>query len=364
MQISLRSHLIAGTAAVVGAGAIAMTPVVAQHEALPNIQLPSASAAVALAGFDSPITELIGTIGLAGNYLFSPDAGPSPMLPPTVGLLPQFITGALPIIRQLGLDGSDYITTTAGALLTAAGITSEVTWNLPGNLIDAGKLAIGGDVDLAIALLQATVLDPLIAAGKTAINGLAYPVQYALKRAIAVGEFLVNDIGSIAQIVAGQAKVVVDSFTRVINNTINAGSAEGAWNALVDGFFGAGPGSVPSVLLNVTVGFGQNVDPLDPLSDFVPSTRTVVWGAGQAIKGILASTTPPPPPITAAKKSVAASVAAKRSAAPSVAAVSSSADNNGGASVGGGDNGGSKSAGKSSSNSGNSDRGSSKASKH
>ena len=31
MQISLRSQMIAGTAAVVGASAIALTPVVAQH---------------------------------------------------------------------------------------------------------------------------------------------------------------------------------------------------------------------------------------------------------------------------------------------------------------------------------------------
>ncbi len=73
MQISLRSQMIAGTAAIVGASAIALTPVVAQHEMLPNIQLPSASSAVALAGFDSPITELLGiTWALSVAYLFSP----------------------------------------------------------------------------------------------------------------------------------------------------------------------------------------------------------------------------------------------------------------------------------------------------
>ena len=152
MQISLRSHLIAGTAAVVGASAIALTPVIAQHEALPNIQVPSASSAeVALAGFDSPITELLGSIGVGGAFLFSPAVAPfvPPGWPlPTLGLLPQFITGALPIVRQLGLNGSDYITTTAGALVTAGVITSEVTWNLPGHLLEAATLAINGDVDL------------------------------------------------------------------------------------------------------------------------------------------------------------------------------------------------------------------------
>ena len=53
MQISLRSQLIAGTAAVVGASAIAMTPVTAAHISLPSVQVPSA-AQVVLAGFDSP----------------------------------------------------------------------------------------------------------------------------------------------------------------------------------------------------------------------------------------------------------------------------------------------------------------------
>ena len=41
MQISLRSHLIAGTAAVVGASAIAMTPVMGAQLSLPAINVPT-----------------------------------------------------------------------------------------------------------------------------------------------------------------------------------------------------------------------------------------------------------------------------------------------------------------------------------
>ena len=61
MQISLRSQMIAGTAAVVGASAIAMTPVTPVGQAnlaMPDLQIPSA-AQVALAGFDSPLSELL-----------------------------------------------------------------------------------------------------------------------------------------------------------------------------------------------------------------------------------------------------------------------------------------------------------------
>ena len=70
MQISLRSHLIAGTAAVVGASAIALTPVMGAQLSLPAINVPTV-AKVTLAGFDSPISELLGSVILGGQLLFS-----------------------------------------------------------------------------------------------------------------------------------------------------------------------------------------------------------------------------------------------------------------------------------------------------
>ena len=68
MQISLRSQLVAGTTALVGATAIAMTPIA------PAVSLPSlnvSKAAVALAAIDNPITALINTGGLAIDYLIN-----------------------------------------------------------------------------------------------------------------------------------------------------------------------------------------------------------------------------------------------------------------------------------------------------
>ncbi|MGB6887772.1 MAG: hypothetical protein WBD88_06245, partial [Mycobacterium sp.] len=143
MQISLRSHLIAGTAAVVGASAIAMTPVMGAQLSLPSISTPSV-AKVALAGFDSPISELLGSVILGGQLLLN--TGPQNAADPAawgptafgtttggvftpyfgadliagglvasglylggaegdfgVGVLPQIIDDALPIIRQLGI---------------------------------------------------------------------------------------------------------------------------------------------------------------------------------------------------------------------------------------------------------------------
>lgn len=72
MQISIRSQLVAGTAAVVGASAIAMTPVTQASLTLPDLRIPSANQ-VALAGFDSPLSELIGTFNSFNQWLASSD---------------------------------------------------------------------------------------------------------------------------------------------------------------------------------------------------------------------------------------------------------------------------------------------------
>ena len=69
MQLSLRSQMIAGTTALVGASAIALTPV-APAVNLPALKAPSL-ANIALAAFDSPITALLNTSVMATNYLFS-----------------------------------------------------------------------------------------------------------------------------------------------------------------------------------------------------------------------------------------------------------------------------------------------------
>ena len=138
MQISLRSHLIAGTAAVVGVSAIAMTPVTMQHLRVPVIPVPSVSAGVALAAFDSPISQLIETLGLTNTYLFSPT--PWQTYAPwsdlsALGVVPQIINDHLPIISQLGQNGADYLLQTFTGLGTSAYLLSEGVWNAAANLL-------------------------------------------------------------------------------------------------------------------------------------------------------------------------------------------------------------------------------------
>ena len=356
MQISLRSHLIAGTAAVVGASAIAMTPVMGAQLSLPAINVPTV-AKVTLAGLDSPISELLGSVILGGQLLFNtsqdvtdadlwgptafpfaptapaPDAGSAPVFPggawcvapgaceallsdqlggySSIGLLPQIIDDALPITRQLGINGSDYLNV-AVAGLSAAGIAlSEGVWNAAGDLLTL-------DIPGALATLAASIS----AAGTLALGSGAYVLSGVVTRAQAVIEAVIGSLPLVIGSVVAQLNLVVNKTIQIVEETatqIGLGSFEGAWNAAVDGIFGAT--GIPGTILNITIGAGQQTGaipygpvtatpPLTPTTEsiaanYVPSVRTVVQSAVKGIANALAT------PVPAA---VAATPAAAKSA--------------------------------------------------
>ena len=156
MQISLRSQMIAGTTAIVGAAAVAMTPIA------PAVQLPalsSSNAAVALAAYANPFSALFNSINLGVNYVingnYSVDAGggatnwpaagisdyvnagvlpypywsipegsgPLPSIT-NVGLIPNFLTVPFPVGTQVVNNWIGYVNTAyqAGAQLINAGL--------------------------------------------------------------------------------------------------------------------------------------------------------------------------------------------------------------------------------------------------
>jgi hypothetical protein len=346
MQISLRSQMIAGTAAIVGASAIAMTPVIAQHEMLPNIQLPSASAAVTLAGFDSPLTELIKSLGLVNKYINDT----TPIGPPntTYGLLPEIITDALPIIRQLGLNGSDYIYQSVKGLGTSAGLVSEGVWNAAGQ-------ALSGNFQAAITTLTTAIQlagQNALTAGQYVLTGVTTRLQAVINGLSPLLSTLVTStVNQLTVLVGLPIKIAQDTFT-----ALTGGNFQLAWNTAVDGLLG--PTGIPGVVSSLTIGLG-----LPPSVQFpagVPSVRTEISTLVKTVKAGLATANPAPPPL-AATKSVAASAAAAKAVAPSTAAVKKAAP---AASATAGDNNGGGSSTKSSSSNGGSDRGSAHNSNH
>lgn len=325
MQISIRSQLIAGTAAVVGASAIAMTPVTQANLALPDLQLPSA-AHVSLAGFDSPLSELLGTVSNFNQWMLSADnttagytdlgglvsAGGVTIAKAgyqfnAVGLLPQVINDRLPIITQLGYNGAASLESTMNAVTTMALIASEAVWNLPGAFVTATQQALSGDIPGAIATLQNAIVTPFVDAASVALASGSYMLDNAVARGTALLDAVPALVNLVVQGSVGQAQVLAGSFSAVVQNVITGitnGNVEETWNAAVDGFLGKN--GIPGTILNLTVGAGVQVD----AATVVPSVRGMIQAAVHGVADALSQTgsAPPVPPPASAVQSPSASV--------------------------------------------------------
>ena len=364
MQISLRSHLIAGTAAVVGASAIAMTPVMGAQLSLPAINVPTV-AKVTLAGLDSPISQLLESVILGGQLLFNTDTvwgelpsvadptgnanpgawgasafgtldangdfvaypgvdgimfafanQPSVLFPAGtglynglgVGLLPQIIDDALPIIRQLGINGSDYLNVTVAGLSAAGVVLSEGIWNAAGQLLT---------LDIPGAL--ATLVDSISAAGTLALASGAYVLANVVNRAQAVLEVITGNGAALIETVVAQIGVVLAKVGQVVDDTVSATTFEEGWNAAITGIFG--PTGIPGTILNVTIGAGM----IDTVNQVVaPSTRTAVRGLVVGVSEALA--TPLPLPVTAASAAAEAPVLSAASVRAAAVAAATAAE--------------------------------------
>ena len=370
MQISLRSHVIAGTAAVVGAGAIALNPVMGAQLSLPSINVPSVSK-VALAGLDSPLSELLSTFFVANQYLLndtnsvlSPDSWPyadfgtefgdlpvnipgivpgilgpqdldplSPTFNPfgsniysSVGVIPQIIDDALPIISQLGYNGSDYLNVTGDALFGAGYALSEGVWNAIGDLL---TLNIQGAVE--------TFANSISVAGTLLLGAGGYVLQNVVAKAQAVFNTLASGVGTILGVTAAQISLVVAKTVQVVQDTFAATTFEGGWNAAIDGLFG--PSGIPGTILNLTIGAGVQTgpivpsDPFDPDTypaaiegNFVPSVRTEVQGLVKEITADLQVVGSPAAAAPAGARKAARAAAAAAASAAEVPAAEVPAD--------------------------------------
>lgn len=325
MQISLRSHLIAGTAAVVGASAIAMTPVMQHDLQLPAVHLPSAAAIdVALAGFDNPLSELFKTLAQTNTFIFGAGNTPADYAPfiqtlnaygvvqmgynfNSVGVIPQIINDHLPVISQLGMNGAAYLDSSFNALYSVGYTLNEGLWNATGQAL---ALDIPGAIDTLVTAVQT--------AGETALQSGAY----VLNNVVAKASALLSEVPTLASLVVnsaiGQAQVLVGAIVKVAENVVaglEAGDFEATWNAAVDGLFG--PTGIPGVINALTIGAGVQTGAVPPVTGVVPSVRGVIQATVHGIATALATTAPSPGPVPppAAAKSAAPSAAALRSAA-------------------------------------------------
>ena len=347
MQISLRSQMIAGTVAVVGAGAVAMTPVMATGAGLPAL---SATPTVALAAFANPIDALLGVVGVTGQYLLStaygsgsagalanwPASGigailnddilpltPSSLIPAgapgyrAVGILGQLVADPLPAVRQIVNNVIGYGNSILAAGLSVAGNFSDILWSIPATAVSVVLDLLALDINAAIADVTAAVSDAVASVTSavntviTAATGLATSV---VTNATAVLDTVVELVPTLVTATTAQVGYLFTKAQTYIGNVIAAVSSfdvEAIWNTLVVDFLSVA--GLPGDVLNLTAGAGVQVGP-NPLTDFLPSIRTEGQAASYAVAYALESGTAPPPPPSAAEPAPAA-------AAPSAADV-------------------------------------------
>ena len=338
MHITLRSPLIVGTAAVVGATAIAVTPTVARPN-LTSLQAPT----VALAAFNNPISNLLATAGVATNYLFNatssfadavswPDSGFSlgALLPAAlttdalggfnaVGVIPQINNDAFPVLQKLGNNAAAYINATTNALTSAGYALSQGVWTATGQVLS-----------LQLAQALSTLGTAVSTAGTTLLAAGTYVLTNVVSNLSAALPFIPSYVQmQAAAFIAGANLVAQQTIGIVTTAAGQLGSADyqGAWNTVVDGF--TAPSGILGTLLNTTIGAGVQTGvintPSDIAANFVPSDRLVIQAAVKGIAGALTLTgTPPPPPPAAARNAAArpAPAAARKATAHGRAAAS------------------------------------------
>lgn len=278
MQISLRSHLIAGVAAV-GATAIVISPVV-QPDVLPSMQ--RVSSAVQLIAFDSPVAVLLATVNDVTANVFSQEPLPGTMVDdprdlywPDSFYIPDFsfvfAPGYLGVIpdfgNQVSFGGLSGVVSNVSGYVYAAteGLTALVSgpttalFNTPFALITAAGYAAAGRVDLALAELQTQILGPLQQGITTALAAAGYIIDNAIRN---VGTVLTNAIPGLLSkvinetLIPGALYIGQTAITAISTavTQLSAGQFDAAWNTALNGLLG--PSGTLGLIEKLTVGIG------------------------------------------------------------------------------------------------------------
>lgn len=354
MNITMRSHLIAGAAAIVGTSAIALTPIMQPALQSPALRAPS----VALSALSNPISQVIETTILANDlftwksYDTDPGGGaynwnyagigdilnqalydePSLGYYSYVGLVPQMLNDPLPSLRQLGLNWTDYVNT-ANYYAGLAGLDlSDGLWALPGEVVTAVQQAIGGDFQGAIQTLVAAVVGPVKAAVDEVRTAAQYVISNVVSHAAAVAQAIPGILQTFAKSIVGGGTLLVKQSLQIAQGVISGLVGldfEAAWNSAVEGLLG--PSGLPGTLLNLTIGAGVQTGPITDVDEipanFVPSLRTGLQGAQWSIAKALGA--------DVGGAAAIAPAASKAAPAASLKAAASSSPDEGTASTGG-----------------------------
>ena len=264
------NHVGTGAVVLLSAGALALgpvAPVAPVASPLPAGLAPAASSApVLLAALDSPLAQLLGTVSLISQNIFDgSQVYEDYSWEPYVGIVPELIYTALPIISQLGFNGSAYIGATVDAVTFAVGNLSQAVWSLPSAVITAAGQAIGGDIPGALATLAEATVVPVQQSAYALFSTASDIVTSVITNAINVVATLPTIVSNLATTATGGVLALFNAVVDIGTQTIAALTSldfETAWNTVVAGLLGpvGADGStltsLPGTLVAVTVGPG------------------------------------------------------------------------------------------------------------
>lgn len=280
MQIALRSHMIAGVAAL-GATAMVITPIT-QPDLLPSVQ--RAAASIELSSFDSPFTAISQVVEDINTNIFSnaPFGAPWTNVPgfPLYyeGIIPDFLDLPLPSLTTFGTNLSGYAWAGVRGVGDLSAKVLQAAWNTPFAVIDAAQLLIKGDTQGAIDLLKTQIVAPL----QLGINSLLNSGDYILSNVVEnIGILGAGILPAFQNLVGttlnGAAYIGVGLITTVKDSVdaLTQGDYDTAWNIAVAGLLGR-EGTFGS-LEKLTLGPGI----INSGGD-IPSYRTVLNSIAQS----------------------------------------------------------------------------------
>lgn len=241
-MISVRSYLAAGSAAVLGASAIALTPVLPGRPlSLATVPAP-AVAEIALTGISLSLGDIIGVVQTLGSL---------------GGSLTGILDGLLP--QEFVSDVISEILDQAGPLISAAadevfGYFGTTLAGLPGEILTRVVQAAGNIPTVLTGAFQALSTGDIVTAVQTVTTGLVAPFA-------AIGQTIADAVDAFQGLLAGELTYIVGalpgilftSIQTVVGDSVQA-SLDAITDALSDLFGGLFPAAAAPAAAGLAVG--------------------------------------------------------------------------------------------------------------
>lgn len=291
MQISVRSQLTAGMVAVVGAGAIALTPVVVPGNAAlsANVAVPVAADVQLAAWSFSDVLGILNSLGISGAL---PDiSNLTNLLPSNVltAAVSEFVNEVTPVITGAATDVFGYLGTAVTGLVVG-----------PDSVLAKIIAAVGNVPGVLATAVQSLSTGNLASAVQTVVSGLAAPFT-------AIGEAISAAVQSFQTFVATKISSIAGALPGILANSIQT-ALSGSGASLL--------GSLQTALTNFLAGLVPGAAAVAPAAAAVSAGVAAGAAAAGVVAAPAAARTAAAAPRSGSRRAAATTPAGAAAAAP------------------------------------------------